>query len=129
MGAALVTALARLGGRAVAIVANNPAAGARAVDAPAVQKAARFLSVADAFHLPVADNLGVLPGSASERTGALRHAARMFAVPDQPSRAQASCHAAQGVRLRKFAHGDEPLRWADDQPGSLGGHPPGDILP
>ena len=82
-GASIVTALARLGGHSVALVANNPAAGAGAVDAAAAQKAARFLQVADAFHLPalfLADNPGVLPGRASERAGALRHAARMFAV-------------------------------------------------
>lgn len=82
-GSALITALARLGGRSVAIVANNPAVGAGAVDAAAAQKAARFMETADAFHLPVlflADTPGVLPGTASERAGALRHAARMFAV-------------------------------------------------
>lgn len=82
-GGALTTALARLGGRSVAIIANNPATGAGAVDATAAQKAARFMETADAFHLPVlflADTPGVLPGTASERAGALRHAARMFAV-------------------------------------------------
>ena len=82
-GGSLVTALARLGGHSVAIVANNPAVGAGAVDTAAAQKAAHFMDVADAFHLPViflADNPGVLPGRASERAGALRHAARMFAV-------------------------------------------------
>ena len=82
-GASLVTALARLGGRAVGIVANNPAVGAGAVDAAAAQKAARFMGIADAFHLPLVfltDNPGVLPGTAAEKAGALRHAARMFAV-------------------------------------------------
>ena len=82
-GGALVTAFARLGGTSVAIVANNPAVAAGAVDAAAAQKAAHFLAVADAFHLPVVfltDNPGVMPGSASERAGALRLAARFFAV-------------------------------------------------
>lgn len=82
-GGAMVTALARLGGVNVAILANNPAVGAGAVDAAAAQKAAQFLGVADAFGLPVVfltDNPGVLPGSASERAGALRHAARFFAA-------------------------------------------------
>jgi len=82
-GGSVVTALGRLGGHSVAIVANNPAVGAGAIGAAAAQKAARFMDVADAFHLPViflADNPGVLPGSASEKAGALRHAARMFAV-------------------------------------------------
>lgn len=80
---ALITALARLGGQSVAILANNPAVGAGAVDAAAAQKATRFLVRAEAFGLPViflADNPGVLPGTASERAGALRHAADMFAA-------------------------------------------------
>lgn len=82
-GKALVTGLARLGGQSVALVANNPACNAGAVDAAAARKASRFMEIADAFGLPViflADNPGVQPGSASERAGTLRHAARMFAV-------------------------------------------------
>jgi acetyl-CoA carboxylase carboxyltransferase component len=79
----VVTALARLGGEAVGVVANQPAAKAGSIDAEAADKAAHFLAVADAFHLPVvflADNPGVLAGSAAERSGILRHAARMFAA-------------------------------------------------
>jgi len=82
-GAALVTALAFLGGRSVALVANDPSARAGAIDAAAAAKAARFLEVAGAFHLPVvflADNPGVMPGSQAEREGALRQAARLFAA-------------------------------------------------
>ena len=82
-GGALVTALARLGGQSVAIVANNPAVGAGAIDAAAAQKASRFLGRAEAFGLPVvflADNPGVMPGTAAERLGTLRHAADMFAA-------------------------------------------------
>lgn len=80
-GGAIVTALARLGGQSVAIVANNPSVRAGAVDADAADKATHFMNVAGAFHLPViflTDNPGVMPGSAAERSGALRHAARMF---------------------------------------------------
>lgn len=80
-GGGIVTALARLGGRSVAILANNPAVMAGAVDAAAACKAAHFLDVAGAFHLPViflTDNPGIMPGSAAERSGVLRHAARMF---------------------------------------------------
>jgi methylmalonyl-CoA decarboxylase subunit alpha len=82
-GASLITALAHLGGHSVALVANNPAIGAGAVDAAAAAKAAHFMEVAGAFHLPVVfltDNPGVMPGSAAERAGTLRHAARMFAA-------------------------------------------------
>ncbi len=82
-GGALVTALARLGGRAVAILASNPAVNAGSVDAAAAQKAAHFIEVADAHGLPLvflADTPGVMPGTVSERAGTLRHAARMFAA-------------------------------------------------
>lgn len=82
-GSAVITALARLGGRAVAVVANQPMVRAGAVDVAAATKAARFIEVTSAFHLPLvmlADNPGVLPGSASERAGILRAAARMFAA-------------------------------------------------
>lgn len=80
-GASLMTALARLGGESVAIVANDPSVGAGAIDSKAADKAAHFMDVAGAFHLPVVfltDNPGVMAGSAAEKSGALRHAARMF---------------------------------------------------
>ncbi|MDE2596785.1 MAG: acetyl-CoA carboxylase carboxyltransferase subunit [Sphingomonadales bacterium] len=80
-GGSLVTALARLGGQSVAILANNPAVMGGAVNVAAAQKGTRFLQRAGTFGLPVvflADNPGVLPGTAAERAGALRHAADMF---------------------------------------------------
>lgn len=82
-GRTIVTSLAQLGGVPVAVVANQPAVKAGSIDADGADKAAHFLGVAAAFHLPVlflADNPGVLAGSASERSGILRHAARMFAA-------------------------------------------------
>ncbi|NUU20004.1 MAG: acetyl-CoA carboxylase carboxyltransferase subunit [Streptomycetaceae bacterium] len=68
---------------AFAVVANQPAVRAGTIDTDAAEKAARFLGVCDAFHLPVvflADNPGVLAGTASEKAGVLRAAARMFAA-------------------------------------------------
>jgi acetyl-CoA carboxylase carboxyltransferase component len=82
-GRAIICALARLGGHPVAIVANQPKVLAGAIDAAAADKAAHFISVADAFHVPLiflADNPGMLPGSGSERAGVLRAGARMFAA-------------------------------------------------
>jgi acetyl-CoA carboxylase carboxyltransferase component len=79
----IVTSFARLGGQAVGVVANQPAVKAGSIDSDAADKAAHFLGVADAFHLPVvflADNPGVLAGTAAERSGILRHAARMYAA-------------------------------------------------
>jgi acetyl-CoA carboxylase carboxyltransferase component len=80
-GASILTVLARLGGEAVAVVANQPNVKAGTIDSDAADKAAHFLDIAGAFHLPVvflADNPGVMPGSEAERSGVLRHAARMF---------------------------------------------------
>jgi methylmalonyl-CoA decarboxylase subunit alpha len=82
-GSSIVTALAHLGGRSVAVVANDPATLAGTIDSAAADKAAHFLDVADAFGLPcvfLADNPGVLAGTAAEGQGILRHAARLFAV-------------------------------------------------
>jgi acetyl-CoA carboxylase carboxyltransferase component len=79
----IVTSLIRIGGHSAAIVANQPAVRGGAIDATAADKAARFIEVAAAFHMPViflADNPGVQPGSASERAGILRAGARMYAA-------------------------------------------------
>ncbi len=82
-GRSIITALAHLGGRSVALVANDPSVRAGAIDSNAADKAAHFLDVAGAFGLPcvfLADNPGVLAGTLAEQQGILRHAARMFAV-------------------------------------------------
>jgi acetyl-CoA carboxylase carboxyltransferase component len=82
-GPAVICALGHLGGEPVAVVANQPQVLAGAIDAAAADKAARFITVADAFHLPLlflADNPGMLPGSRSEQAGVLRSGARMFAA-------------------------------------------------
>lgn len=82
-GPSMITGLAHIGGQVVAIVANQPAHLAGTIDVDAADKAAHFVQVADSFHLPLlqlTDNPGALAGSASERAGILRHAARMFAA-------------------------------------------------
>jgi acetyl-CoA carboxylase carboxyltransferase component len=82
-GRAMVCGLAFLGGQPIAVVANQPRVMAGAIDGDAADKAARFISVADAFHLPLvylSDNPGMLPGGRSERRGVLRSGARMFAA-------------------------------------------------
>lgn len=82
-GRSLLTVLARLGGFAVGIVANQPNFMAGSITADAAEKAAHFISLCNAFHLPVvflADNPGVMSGSAAEQAGTLRAAARMYAA-------------------------------------------------
>jgi acetyl/propionyl-CoA carboxylase alpha subunit/acetyl-CoA carboxylase carboxyltransferase component len=82
-GHGMVTALARIEGRPVGIVANNPTHLAGAIDADGADKAARFLQLCDAFDLPVVflcDTPGIMVGPEIEKRAHVRHAARMFVV-------------------------------------------------
>ena len=80
-GGGIVTALARVEGRAVGIVANNPSHLGGAIDSPAADKAARFLQLCDAFDVPIVflcDTPGFMVGPDSEATAAVRHVSRLF---------------------------------------------------
>lgn len=80
-GLGMVTALARVEGRPLGIVANNPEHLAGAIDSDAADKAARFLQLCDAFDLPIlflCDTPGIMVGPEAEKTALVRHAARMF---------------------------------------------------
>jgi acetyl-CoA carboxylase carboxyltransferase component len=80
-GLGIVTALARLGGRALGVVANNPTHLGGAIDAHGADKAARFMQLCDAFGLPLlflCDTPGFMVGPAAERTATVRHFSRMF---------------------------------------------------
>ncbi len=77
----MLTALARVDGRPLGIVANDPAHLGGAIDADGADKAARFLQLCDAFELPVlflCDTPGFMVGPEAERTATVRHFARMF---------------------------------------------------
>jgi acetyl-CoA carboxylase carboxyltransferase component len=80
-GAGMLTALARIDGRSLGVLANDPKHLGGAIDADAADKAARFLQLCDAFDLPVlflCDTPGFMVGPAAERTATVRHFARMF---------------------------------------------------
>jgi acetyl-CoA carboxylase carboxyltransferase component len=80
-GIGIITAFARVEGRAIGIVANNPSHLGGAIDSPAADKAARFLQLCDAFDIPVVflcDTPGFMVGPDSEGTAAVRHVSRMF---------------------------------------------------
>jgi len=77
----MVTALARIEGRAVGIVANNTMVMAGAITAAASDKAARFLQLCDAFGLPIVslvDCPGYMVGPAAEAEALVRRASRML---------------------------------------------------
>ncbi len=77
----LVTALARIEGRPVGVIANNTKFQAGTVTGPASDKAARFLQLCDAFGLPVislVDTPGFMVGPDHERDALVRHASRLL---------------------------------------------------
>ncbi len=82
-GIGMITAFARIEGRPIGLVANNPAHLSGAIDADGSDKAARFLQLCDAFDIPVVslcDTPGIMVGPEVEKTALVRHAARMFVV-------------------------------------------------
>ena len=77
----LVVGFARLGGRSVGIVANQPAHLAGTLDIDASVKGARFVRFCDAFNIPLVtfeDVPGFLPGTQQEYGGIIRHGAKLL---------------------------------------------------
>ena len=80
-GPGMVTALARVEGMSVGIVANNPLHLAGAIDSEGADKAARFMQLCDAFNIPLVflcDTPGMMVGPEVEKTALVRHCCRMF---------------------------------------------------
>lgn len=76
----IVVGFARLGGRSVGIVANQPAFLAGVLDIDASDKAARFIRFCDCFNIPLVtfeDVPGFLPGTLQEHNGIIRHGAKV----------------------------------------------------
>ena len=77
----LVTAFARIGGRPVGLVANNPAHMGGILDVDSADKAARFVNLCDSFNIPLVffqDVPGFIIGSQMEQAGIIRHGAKML---------------------------------------------------
>ena len=82
-GPGMVTALARVEGRSVGVIANNPGHLAGAIDSDGADKAARFMQLCDAFDIPMimlVDTPGMMVGPAVEATALVRHCSRLFVV-------------------------------------------------
>jgi acetyl-CoA carboxylase carboxyltransferase component len=80
-GHGMVTALARVDGKPLGVIANDPTHLGGAIDAHGADKASRFMQMCDAFDLPLlflCDTPGFMVGPAAERTATVRHFARMF---------------------------------------------------
>jgi acetyl-CoA carboxylase carboxyltransferase component len=77
----MITAFARMNGRVVGIIANQPGFLAGCLDINASDKATRFIRFCDAFNIPlltIADVPGFLPGSHQEWGGIIRHGAKLL---------------------------------------------------
>jgi acetyl/propionyl-CoA carboxylase alpha subunit len=82
-GHGMVTALVRIEGRPLGIIANNPTYLAGAIESNGADKAARFMQLCDAYDIPIlflCDTPGIMVGPEIEKTGLVRHASRMFVV-------------------------------------------------
>jgi len=80
-GPGMVTALTRIEGRPVGVIANNPTHLGGAIDSDGADKAARFMQLCDAHDLPLlflCDTPGIMVGPEVEKTALVRHASRMF---------------------------------------------------
>ena len=80
-GVGIITAFARIEGRPVGIVANNPAHLGGAIDTPSADKMARFVQLCDAFNIPLislCDTPGFMVGPQAEESAQVRHFSRLF---------------------------------------------------
>ena len=106
-GPGMVTALARLDGRPLGVIANDPTHLGGAIDADGADKAARFMQLCDAFGLPLlflADTPGFMVGPEAEKTATVRRCSRMFVTG-----ANLPCPPARWCCAR--ATGWAPRRW------------------
>ncbi|MDZ4772402.1 MAG: acyl-CoA carboxylase subunit beta [Planctomycetota bacterium] len=116
----LIIGFARLGGRVVGIVANQPAVLAGCLDIDASTKGARFIRFCDAFNIPIVtfeDVPGFLPGTAQEYGGIIRHGAKMLyayceaSVPKLTVITRKAYGGAYDVMGSKHVRADVNLAW------------------
>jgi acetyl-CoA carboxylase carboxyltransferase component len=80
-GPAIITAFARVDGRSVGVIANQPMFMSGAVDSEASDKASSFIRFCDSYNLPlvfVVDTPGAMPGVAEEKNGIIKRGGRFF---------------------------------------------------
>jgi len=116
----IVVGFARLGGRSVGLVANQPAVLAGVLDINASIKGARFVRFCDCFNIPIItfeDVPGFLPGVAQEHGGIIRHGAKLLfayceaTVPKLTVITRKAYGGAYCVMSSKHIRGDVNLAW------------------
>jgi propionyl-CoA carboxylase beta chain len=125
----IIVGFARLGGRAVGVVANQPESSAGALDIDASDKGARFVRLCDAFNIPLVvfeDVPGFLPGVAQEHGGIIRHGAKLLyafaeaTVPKLTVITRKAYGGAYDVMNSKHIRGDINLAWPQAEIAVMG---------
>ena len=125
----IITAFARLGGRSVGIVANQPSVLAGCLDILASTKAARFVRFLDSFNIPIitfVDVPGFLPGTDQEWNGIIRHGAKLLyayceaTVPKLTVITRKAYGGAYDVMSSKHIRGDINLAWPSAEIAVMG---------
>jgi propionyl-CoA carboxylase beta chain len=125
----IVCGFARLGGHAIGVVGNQPAALAGVLDIDASVKAARFVRTCDAFNIPLVtfvDVPGFLPGTAQEWGGIIRHGAKLLyayaeaTVPKLTVITRKAYGGAYDVMSSKHIRADLNLAWPTAEVAVMG---------
>ena len=124
----VVTAFARVDGRPVGVIANQPRHLGGILDADSAQKGARFVRTCDAYGLPLVvlvDTPGFMPGSKQESAGVIRHGAKLlhaFAAATVPRLSVVLRKAFGGAYITMNAKdlgADLALAWPDAELGIM----------
>ncbi|MFL5828195.1 MAG: acyl-CoA carboxylase subunit beta [Thermoleophilaceae bacterium] len=133
----MVTSLARIEGRPVGFIANQPRHLGGTIDWAAARKAARFVRICDAYGLPLVvlvDAPGFLPGSAQERAGVQREGAKLlhaFAEATVPKLTVVLRKAFGGAYITmnsKALGADLAAAWPDAEIGVMGGQQAASVI-
>eukprot|EP00755_Sulcionema_specki_P010754 Sspe_Gene.7105::Locus_2400_Transcript_1_1_Confidence_1.000_Length_1660::g.7105::m.7105/K01966/PCCB, pccB; propionyl-CoA carboxylase beta chain len=125
----IVTGFARMEGRTVAIIANQPKHNAGVLDIDSSTKAARFVRFADCFNIPIitfVDVPGFLPGTGQEWGGIIRHGAKLLyayceaTVPKITVITRKAYGGAYDVMSSKHIRGDMNYAWPSAEIAVMG---------
>jgi acetyl-CoA carboxylase carboxyltransferase component len=112
----IITGFARLNGRAVGIVANQPKVLAGCLSVDSSDKSARFIRFCDAFNIPLVflvDTPGYLPGSDQEHMGIIRHGAKLLYALCEATVPKISVVIRKGYGGAMFAMGGHKMHEID----------------
>jgi propionyl-CoA carboxylase beta chain len=133
----IVTGFARMEGRTVGIIANQPMVLAGVLDSDASRKAARFVRFCDCFDIPVltfVDVPGFLPGTAQEYGGLIKHGAKLLfafseaTVPKVTVITRKAYGGAYDVMSSKHIRGDVNYAWPSAEIAVMGPKGAAEIL-